>query len=320
MDYFKRVSIVLALIFTFAYLAMSESVRFTTSKQVIVDDISGGASSSSSGSITGAIYVGSMTSFGTITSTTGLRAGTIAASSAAFTVVGNAGLVVSSSAYLATVGGNVGVGNTAPSSMLDIEAGSVTIKGTGAGLNVVGGVNSRTASNLATTSGNVGIGTLTPSSKLDIEAGSVTIKGADAGLVVQSGSVGIGLMNPIFGLDVAGRVDGNYVARFVNNGVPNPSGVTIRTGGNSNNDAAFQVLTASNTITAFQVTNAGHVSVGGGTGVLSQTLAELKAITPTAAGQIYFCSNCTAPAATIVVSTGTGLAGFATATGGTMQP
>ena len=109
MDYFKRVSIVLALIFTFAYLAMSESVRFTTSKQVIVDDISGGASSSSSGSITGAIYVGSMTSFGTITSTTGLRAGTIAASSAAFTVVGNAGLVVSSSAYLATVGGNVGI-------------------------------------------------------------------------------------------------------------------------------------------------------------------------------------------------------------------
>jgi hypothetical protein len=63
------------------------------------------------------------------------------------------GLRVSSSVYLATSGGKVGIGTTSPGSKLEVIGGSVTISGTNAGLKI--GNNAFTVQ----TTGNVGIGT-----------------------------------------------------------------------------------------------------------------------------------------------------------------
>lgn len=65
---------------------------------------------------------------------------------------------------------NVGLGTTTPSSKLDINNGSITIRGTNAGLNILQGTFT------VTTNGNVGINTTSPNAKLHIyETGSSTI-------------------------------------------------------------------------------------------------------------------------------------------------
>jgi hypothetical protein len=60
-------------------------------------------------------------------------------------------------------------------------------------------------------------------------------------------------------------------------------------------------------------------SVGGTTilGSYNRTIAELRAITPTAKGEVYFCTNCSPPK--VVVSTGTAQREFADALGGQFQ-
>jgi hypothetical protein len=60
-------------------------------------------------------------------------------------------------------------------------------------------------------------------------------------------------------------------------------------------------------------------SIGGTTilGSYNRTIAELRAITPTAMGEVYFCTDCAPPK--VVVSTGTALRNFADALGGQFQ-
>ncbi|MFA5858201.1 MAG: hypothetical protein WC955_03965 [Elusimicrobiota bacterium] len=63
--------------------------------------------------------------------------------------------------------GKVGIGTTAPSSVLEVYGGSVTIQGTNAGLRV------GTANFSVTTEGSVGIGTTNPSQKLEVSQGNI---------------------------------------------------------------------------------------------------------------------------------------------------
>ncbi len=131
-------------------------------------------------------------------------AGLVQASSASFTTTGagayNAGLRVSSSAYLATSGGNVGIGTTAPITKLDVNGGinipadNFLSFGTTAGAPV--GI-----------TGSDGGGTLrfhTASvNRLQIANEGVTV----IGTLTTTGSVGIGTANPnLATLQVAGSI------------------------------------------------------------------------------------------------------------------
>lgn len=106
-------------------------------------------------------------------------------------------MVTTGTVNLAGSNGNVGIGTlTTGTSLLDIVGGSVTIRGSGTGLSVIGntGIGTNNPANkldvvgAASISGNTGIGTNSPSSLLDVSGGSLTIRGAGAGLVVSNGS------------------------------------------------------------------------------------------------------------------------------------
>jgi len=138
-----------------------------------------------------------------------------------------------------TAGGKVGIGNTAPSSMLDVSGGSLTIRagpsmglvigtsifivtpsgaigvGTAAPaykLDVIGVIRSTDSAYLATDAGSVGIGTTNPSSKLDVATGTSTFRNGlivgggtltvNGGNVTTTGNVGIGTQSPSSGLDI----------------------------------------------------------------------------------------------------------------------
>jgi hypothetical protein len=55
--------------------------------------------------------------------------------------------------------------------------------------------------------GRVGIGTSSPSSKFDVFGGSITVRGSGSGLIVESGNVGIGLVNPTSALQIPSEND-----------------------------------------------------------------------------------------------------------------
>lgn len=69
---------------------------------------------------------------------------------------------------------------------------------------------------------------------------------------------------------------------------------------------------AMSSLTVASLTNSAQA---GPVGTWSRTKAQFDAITPAAAGEIYFCSNCTVP--NICVSTGTALSDFVRADDGT---
>jgi len=54
--------------------------------------------------------------------------------------------------------------------------------------------------------------------------------------------------------------------------------------------------------------------------VASKTKAELAALTPASAGSLYYCSDCTAAASKLVISTGTAKASFAIITSSVTYP
>jgi len=61
------------------------------------------------------------------------------------------------------------------------------------------------------------------------------------------------------------------------------------------------------------------LDVVGGIGTYSRTATELGAITPTAVGQIYYCSDCVSAAGKMVISTGASQANFSSWTGGNFE-
>lgn len=65
------------------------------------------------------------------------------------------------------------------------------------------------------------------------------------------------------------------------------------------------------------ITSLGPLSFTGALRLYSRTMPQLLLIAPGAAGELYFCSNCSP--AKVVVSTGTGAGNFAAADGGTFQ-
>lgn len=83
---------------------------------------------------------------------------------------------------------------------------------------------------------------------------------------------------------------------------------------------SYQILTSSvsATPTFNTLTVTGAASVGGGLGLYSRTLSQLQAITPSAAGLKYYCSNCAAGYQD-VTSTGTAKDAFANPAGATLQ-
>ena len=91
-----------------------------------------------------------------------------------------------SSAYLATSGGNVGIGTAGPSSKLEISGGSVTVRGTNAGL-IVG--TSQFVS--VPGSGLTGIGTDTPGGRLHTFSDSGGNTGVGVQLLVSTGASGV---------------------------------------------------------------------------------------------------------------------------------
>lgn len=77
------------------------------------------------------------------------------------------------------------------------------------------------------------------------------------------------------------------------------------------------VATKQNTITSAMTLSVGTTTMSGALTLQSLTKVQLVAITPTAKGQEYFCTDCVPPKD--VVSTGTSKANFADTTGGTFK-
>ena len=111
-------------------------------------------------------------------------------------------------------GGKVGIGQTSPNVTLGVS-GSANITGA---LTVMSGAN--VSNGLNVISGNVGIGTTAPQNKLEV-IGAVTVAGTlnassinttgSAYFATNSGSVGVGLTNPNYLLQVASGTDGRSV-------------------------------------------------------------------------------------------------------------
>ena len=74
-------------------------------------------------------------------------------------------------------------------------------------------------------------------------------------------------------------------------------------------------VTAAGSITAPDITATDDVSVGGEFNMWSRTLAQINALTPTAAGRMVFCSDCTRSSVCISTGTGTGAWAIAVSTG-----
>ncbi|MBU2578336.1 NYN domain-containing protein, partial [Patescibacteria group bacterium] len=134
------------------------------------------------------------------------------------TTVGIGGTAVTTAPQLYIgVGGNVGIGTTSPSALLE-TAGTAWLRG-----------GTTTTGLFVNSSGNVGVGTTAPTDKLDI-AGSVGIGTTYANALPQtnmlyvSGNVGIGTTNPGYKLEVVGtaRIRGSTTA----------SGLIVNSSGN----------------------------------------------------------------------------------------
>ncbi len=117
-----------------------------------------------------------------------------------------------------TTGNNI-VGDGNASSKWDVFDGSITIRGTNAGLRIGDSVF------LVETGGNVGIGTTDASSIFDVFNGSITVRGTDSGLRVegisrfQSEVVFSSQVNIILGSSNNVTIDGETNARSIRRGV-----------------------------------------------------------------------------------------------------
>ena len=182
-----------------------------------------GLTISSNVALAGALYTGSG-NVGIGTTSPGAKldvAGLIQASSASFTTTGNGannvGLRVSSSGYLATDGGYVGIGTTNPAYKLDV-AGIVNAAALYVGGSPYIGSQWTTAgTSIYYNTGNVGIGTTVPGYGLEvINTAGVhlsTTATAGYGLYLNSaGSVGIGTTSPAYQFEVVNPANSGVVS------------------------------------------------------------------------------------------------------------
>lgn len=141
---------------------------------------------------------------------------------------------------------------------------------------------------------------------------------------------GGGVQIPVYVQTLTGNSGGGQFNLFISstsNATSSNTGYIISDSVNSTGDLYFASVNggAKTAIMTFLSNNVGIgttnpqavLDVGGGTGLYSRTIAQLILIVPTAAGQSYYCSNCSPAKA--VISTGTSAGNFADMAGGTFK-
>jgi len=186
--------------------------------------------------------------------------------------------------------GNVGIGNTAPTAKLEVT-------GTVSALNLHS-TGTVTAQSLTATDADQGQMMLCIS-------GHTSAGACDATYTAQVRTVAVGTQNQGTLIRHAETAAGRAVLD-----VENGAGRMLRVDGDSNIYLGYGVGRSTYSPT-------GGLALSGPLGASSKSVAQLGAITPTAAGEVYYCNNCAPPK--LVVSTGTSVANFADIMGGVFQ-